>query len=148
MDREILFRGWREFDGKAGWVYGYYSLYDNRPSIFNGLSFIEVQLESVGQYTGYKDGVGLKIFEKDILGWDDTYQTIPFSDALFTLSYPKTRCARKEAVIFKKGQWVLDVDDEVVSLEQMRELIHPSIDDVIIYGNTFENPNFKRKMLY
>lgn len=75
--REILFRGKRIEDGK--WIYGYYL--DGKTStadfpciaLFRGDAYDddndwEVDIETVGQFTGLNDKNGLtKIFEYDII---------------------------------------------------------------------------------
>ena len=88
MGREILFRGKRKSDGK--WIFGNllqtdddgtYIIQNHVPHHF--LKNFEVDPESICQYTGLTDKNGRKIFEGDILRfencsnypvvWDDDY---------------------------------------------------------------------------
>jgi uncharacterized phage protein (TIGR01671 family) len=70
--REILFRG-KTYDGE--WVYGGY--FEDRDYHFIprgiGAAFVEVDPETVGQFTGVFDNNGNKIFEGDIV---DFYEVL------------------------------------------------------------------------
>lgn len=85
MNREIIFRGKRLYDGE--WVEGYLfddGMSDNKRLFVGGLvitdyvgtaddqyevglDFCEVEPETVGQFTGVTDRNGQKIFEGDIV---------------------------------------------------------------------------------
>jgi hypothetical protein len=81
MKRQILFRGWSELHNK--WVEGNFT-YDaiggsriiKTDSSGQGLTFIPIHPDSVGQFTGLLDCNGVKIFEGDKLQWTSSN---PFS---------------------------------------------------------------------
>jgi hypothetical protein len=92
MKRQILFRGWSSL--QARWVEGNFT-YDSigQPRIIKvessgqGLTFIPVHPDSVGQFTGVWDMEGNKIFEGDI---NQDGRVVEFRYGSFILTNKKT----------------------------------------------------------
>lgn len=95
MKREILFRGWSELHNK--WVEGNFTLDAiGKPRIIKvhssgqGLTFIPVHPDSVGQFTGMLDIDGNKVFEGMKLHRHlGVYWTVSFKDSKW-VAIPET----------------------------------------------------------
>lgn len=114
--REILFRGKRIDSGE--WEYGGCVFTENKVClIYNQTHSIDLQGctvegNSVGQYTGWTDKNGTKVFEGDIVRYNDTIHKVIFctinGSAFFGITMPERgeiwnfdgiTCANKMEVI-------------------------------------------------
>lgn len=125
MNREILFRG------KCGdeWVYGDLRHLNRMVAIFRkGHTFpYEVDEKTVGQYTGLTDKNGVKIFEGDI---------VEFEDGEAGDIYNETVVVNRGVVAFSDGQFFVT---NRVTVE-MDDLIFNNQMDCVVIGNIYDNP--------
>ena len=130
--REILFRGKKVENG--AWVEGgfFQAPNDDIPFIVifkNGLPmFSDVAPETVGQYTGLTDKNGTKIFEGDIILFEDECPTnYEYHDCT------EMRCGE---IKFDDGEFYLTNRIAV----EMGDLIYDGKLDGVIVGNIHDNP--------
>lgn len=139
--REILFRGKTNYEGKdSQWVYGSLlaeskntfpiiaSDYDNDEEWIGIIEWGTVDPETVGQYTGLTDKNGKKIFEGDIILFEDESPTnYEYHDCT------EMRCGE---IKFHDGQFYLTNRYAV----EMGDLVYDEKLDGKVIGNIHDNP--------
>lgn len=134
MKREILFRGKRVDNGE--WVVGFYYYSVRYSSHFIKVSVedenffseydIEVDPETVGQFTGLTDKNGTRIFEGDIVSFEDDTPGIVKWNNKFSC-YTCFECDK------------INNEGEILDWSQLLERHTPFY---IIRGNIHDNPEF------
>jgi uncharacterized phage protein (TIGR01671 family) len=127
--REILFRGKRTDNGE--WVYGSLQCFKGY-SIFEAgwKNWISVSGDTVGQYTGLKDKNGVKIFEGDIVTFEDAVADYEgYHDDVFL--------NRGEVTYTERGMCLYFTNRQVV---EMGDLFYKETADCEVIGNIYDNP--------
>lgn len=141
MNREILFRGKLEYNGK--WIYGDLLQYENGDVAIFGENLSSFGCEctemskrdrvipdTIGQYTGLKDKDGNKIFEGDILEYIGKRKD-------------NMNKVYRRKVVFHEGMFALLSKE----LQAYSALKHHCMEDGrfawSVIGNIHDNPNYQ-----
>ena len=129
--REILFRGKSKAVGSE-WLYGDVLIYENSAQIWETINGRKhnsvVSLETVGQYTGLTDKNGKKIFEGDVVLFEDESPT----------NYEYHDCTEMRCGAIEYGDNCFYITDRIAV--EMEDLIYDGKLDVEIIGNIHDNP--------
>jgi len=133
--RQIKFRG-QAITGE--WVYGFLVIVDNQAFILKDVGGInyEVLLETVGQFTGFKDPSGVEIYEGDIVALKAIAQIHDEEET--TLIYTGV-----VKLIASKGACL---DHPKININDDRQINYQGYKHLTAYrskviGNLYENPD-------
>ncbi len=133
--REILFRGKLKCNGE--WSYGNLIIRPNTISLITPDDtplgrYGEVDPETVGQYTGLTDRNGKKIFEGDIVDYEDEVPgQYEYHDSLFI---------NRGVVEYSEGcfYWT-----NGVAAENLVDCVYKGVADCVVIGNIHDNPELR-----
>ena len=130
--RDILFRGKRLDNGK--WVYGYYVHQYKADEIYlpepdeDGFESRHISPETVGQYTGLKDNNGNRIFEGDIVDYEDEAPgQYEYHDSLFI---------NRGVIKYSEGSFYFT--NAVAA--NLQDFVYKGVLDCMVVGNIYDNP--------
>ena len=132
--REILFRAKRVDNGE--WIYGHYVHQYGADMIYlpngtdreYGFDYYHINPETVGQYTGLTDKNGKKIFEGDIVLFEDENPT----------NYEYHDCTEMRCGAIEYGDNCFYITNRIAV--EMEDLIYHEKLDVEVIGNIYNNP--------
>ena len=131
--REILFRGRLKAENgelkKGDWVYGdLVTLIDGKEKHLHIYGKGEVKAETIGQYTGLTDKNGKKIFEGDIVWFEDESPS----------NYEYHDCTEMRCGAIEYGYNCFYITNRIAV--EMEDLIYDGKLDVEVIGNIHDNP--------
>ncbi|WP_444671260.1 YopX family protein [Flavobacterium columnare] len=125
MNREIKFRGFQK-----SWIFGGVTIFEGQANIFDkncvANSSYEVELNSVGQFTGFTDKKGIEIYEDDLCKYHH-------NSSKWLISY-------SFRVVFHQGAFYAYWEREMMGkLEQHWDLLSKiDLSKVKVVSNVFE----------
>ena len=125
--REILFRGkWAYGDE---WIYGVpVKCYDGDWQIVTNCTKTTVIPETVGQYTGLTDKNGKRVFEGDIVAFDDSDGGYEYQDTVTNIGEVKY----SDLSFYFTDRVAVEMDDFYIK--------NGKCEDIEVIGNTHDNP--------
>lgn len=146
--REILFRGKRRHRPNK-WIYGFPIKRSFAAAISsnNDFQYYPVYPKTIGQYTGFKDCNGIKIFEHDIVAiysiGEDIIRNNPickFHKIIDSIWYAKRKFCGYEQIAFLNGSWFsFKKTEDCKSRTSLSWQIENQYCEIEVVGNVFDD---------